>query len=373
MTPRAGMRVLMSTDTVGGVWMYALELARALEPLGVQVVLATLGKSLTPAQRRQAGQVPSLILCESQYKLEWMDRPWRDVDRAGRWLLQLEQRYAPDVIHLNHYCHGHLDWRAPRVVVGHSCVLSWWQAVHGTAPPPEWTPYAERVQNGIRGADSVTAPSAAMLAGLERNYGPLPPSSVIHNGRSPAEYPGRHKASFVLGVGRLWDAGKNLATLARIAPDLSWPVYLAGETRHPDGGQIALDHVHAVGQLPPEALHRLYGHAAIYALPARYEPFGLSVLEAALAGCAPVLGDIPTLRELWDGAALFVPPDAPDQLRDTVNLLIEQPERREALAACAQRRAHRYTARQMADHYVNLYSGLLAASPVSQVWSRATS
>ncbi len=32
-------------------------------------------------------------------------------------------------------------------------------------------------------------------------------------------------------------------------------------------------------------------------LPARYEPFGLSVLEAALSGCALVLGDIPSLRE----------------------------------------------------------------------------
>ena len=39
---------------------------------------------------------------------------------------------------------------------------------------------------------------------------------------------------------------------------------------------------------------------------ALYEPFGLAVLEAAQAGCALVLSDIPTFRELWDGAALFV-------------------------------------------------------------------
>ena len=52
-----------------------------------------------------------------------------------------------------------------------------------------------------------------------------------------------------------------------------------------------------------------YAAAAIYALPARYEPFGLSVLEAAQHGCALVLGDIDSLRENWDGAALFVDPD----------------------------------------------------------------
>ena len=39
---------------------------------------------------------------------------------------------------------------------------------------------------------------------------------------------------------------------------------------------------------------------------ARYEPFGLAVLEAAQAGMRLVLSDIPSFRELWDGAATFV-------------------------------------------------------------------
>ena len=36
------MRVLMTADTVGGVWTYALELAGALAPLGVDITLATM-------------------------------------------------------------------------------------------------------------------------------------------------------------------------------------------------------------------------------------------------------------------------------------------------------------------------------------------
>ena len=52
--------------------------------------------------------------------------------------------------------------------------------------------------------------------------------------------------------------------------------------------------------------------AAIYALPAHYEPFGLSILEAAMSGCALVLGDIPSLREIWGDAAVFVHPDNRD-------------------------------------------------------------
>ena len=40
MTPRC---VLMTADAVGGVWTYALDLARGLSAQGVQVSLALLG------------------------------------------------------------------------------------------------------------------------------------------------------------------------------------------------------------------------------------------------------------------------------------------------------------------------------------------
>lgn len=114
---RRRLRVLMSADTLGGVWMYATELARALSQHGVQVILATMGRTLSDEQRRQCAHIPDLIVCESQYRLEWMENPWPDVDQAAHWLLQLERRYRPDLIHLNHFSHAHLDWRAPRLVV----------------------------------------------------------------------------------------------------------------------------------------------------------------------------------------------------------------------------------------------------------------
>src|SRR5690606_38167348 len=122
-------RVLMTADTVGGVWTYAVDLARELGDRGVEVVLATMGRRLDPGQRRQVARIPSLEICESTYALEWMDEPWDDVERAGAWLLELEQELDPDVVHLNGYAHGALPFRAPKLVVGHSCVLSWWEAV----------------------------------------------------------------------------------------------------------------------------------------------------------------------------------------------------------------------------------------------------
>ena len=98
--------------------------------------------------------------------------------------------------------------------------------------------------------------------------------------------------------------------------------------------------------------------AAVYVLPARYEPFGLSVLEAAHSGCALVLGDIPSLREIWGDAAVFVPPDDTDALADAVTALIEAPERRDKLADAAWERALRFTPLRMAEDYLEAYRSI---------------
>ncbi len=91
---------------------------------------------------------------------------------------------------------------------------------------------------------------------------------------------------------------------------------------------------------------------------ARYEPFGLSVLEAALAGCALVLGDVPSLRELWDDAAVFVAPDDADALRGALAALIADARGRTRLAERAHERAGSYDTERMAAAYLALYSRL---------------
>ena len=95
--------------------------------------------------------------------------------------------------------------------------------------------------------------------------------------------------------------------------------------------------------------------AAIFAAPARYEPFGLGILEAAASGCALVLGDIPSLRENWDGAALFVPPDDAVAWRTTLSCLIACDSRRETLGAAARKRALVFARERMAARYAELY------------------
>src|SRR5947208_2460470 len=79
------------------------------------------------------------------------------------------------------------------------------------------------------------------------------------------------------------------------------------------------------------------------AAPAKYEPFGLASLEAALSRCARVLGDIATLRELWDGAAVFVSPDDPQQLAAALRTLQDDEAKCAEFGSKAWMRAQHYS------------------------------
>ena len=341
------MKVLMSTDAVGGVWTYATELRAALARHGVEVVPATLGPKAPPT----VGGGPY-----RRCRLEWEPDPWQDVASSRAWLQELAEHERVDLVHLNGYAHGARPWPVPVVVVGHSCVLSWHEAVRGAPAGPAWERYRREVAAGLRGADVVVAPTQAMRAALHRHYGDEHRCRVIANGVSPHPAdPARGAEALVLGAGRLWDAAKGLDTLDAAAALIDWPVVVAGAA-----GDAPAGHVHLLGELDRQALRRRMGRAAIFAHPARYEPFGLAVLEAALAGCALVLGDIPSLREQWDGIARFVAPGDARELAGALQELIDDEPLRRACASLARERAQQQGAETMARRYADLYERVCA-------------
>jgi glycosyltransferase involved in cell wall biosynthesis len=283
-----------------------------------------------------------------------MEDAWADVDAAGEWLLALAAEREPDLIHLNDFSHGCLPFVVPRVVAAHSDVLSWWDAVIGGSVPTTWNTYRRRVRAGLLGADLTVAVSESLAAAMEPAYGVKPPV-VIYNGRDSRDWLPGVKRDMVFGSGRVWDEAKNLRALDAAASGLRWPVFIAGALESPDGHRAELKHAQSVGTLPAHQMREWFGAASIYALPARYEPFGLSVLEAALSGCALVLGDIPSLRELWNGCAVFVRPGSTAELQAALTTLIESPERRIELAATARERAESYTIERMKTAWLQAY------------------
>jgi glycogen(starch) synthase len=333
----------MSTDAVGGIWTYAVELRAELATLGVEVVLATLGPQAPPE--------PDGLWLDC--RLEWQDDPWDDVRRSGEWLRELAQATQADFVHLNGYAHAAPDWPVPVLVTAHSCVLSWHEAVRGAPAGARWERYREAVGAGLRGAEAVVSPTAAMRAALRRHYGLMRRCRVIPNGVSAHPAACVPREPRVLGAGRLWDEAKGLQTLDAAAKDLPWRVEVAGAA-----SGCAAQHARLLGQIERTALRGRMARAAIFAHPARYEPFGLVVLEAALAGCPLVLGDIASLREQWDGAALFVAPGDSAALHAALQRLIDDAALRDELAAAAHARARERDVRRTASGYHELYERL---------------
>jgi glycosyltransferase involved in cell wall biosynthesis len=353
----------MTADAVGGVWRYCVDLATELVVSGAEVMIATMGPRPSDEQRREVLSIRHLHLVEGDYALEWMPDAWEDVDAAGKWLLELQCSFHPDIVHLNGYAHAGLSWNTPVTVVAHSCVYSWWRAVHGCAPGPEWAEYKRRVTDGLSAAEIVVSPSAQMADELEREYGVGKNKiRVIHNFTRAQVSPSVNKQPFVLGAGRMWDAAKNLELLDQIAPQLDLEICVAGSAVGPESSMRKGQHALFLGPLPHPELMKRMSVASIFAHPALYEPFGLSVLEAARAGCCLVLSDIPSLRELWDDAATFINPREPELWVRELNRLSRNPGEREALGELAYSHSMKYRASLSAQQYREVYESLVSSN-----------
>ena len=337
---RAGVRILVTTDAVGGVWTYALDLCRGLSARGMGVVLAVMGPPPSPAQRTDASGVPGLMLVDTGLALDWTAKAPAEVSGAASALAELATWEQVDSIHLHAPALvGSASWPAPVVAVTHSCVATWWDAVRGGALPDDLAWRAALTGQGLRRADAVIAPSAAHAAAVMRAYG-AQPIRVVHNGAAARPIP-RGPRSGVLTAGRLWDEAKGVALLEEASAGLT--VRAAGPLVGPNGQGIVLRHIEHLGILDSAAMQEAYARHRAYASLALYEPFGLAVLEAASAGMALVLRDIPVFRELWDGAALFVSDidDLPRALRTAIT--------DDQWGARARDRAARYTVAAMVD------------------------
>jgi glycogen synthase len=354
------INILMTADSVGGIWNHALELSRGLERGGSTIELVVFGGKLSAEQFAEVSCLANLRCTESDLRLEWMEEPWEDLQRAAELLHTLAMQVRPTVVHLNGYAlAAKAKWPARVVVGAHSCVLSWWDAVKGE-PTPGWLDhYRQEVSAGLRAADLVVAPTHKMLSDLRRIYKVDFAGRVIPNGIDSAPFSSGAKLPQILSAGRLWDEAKNLQLLESIAEKVEWPILVAGEPTAPhSSAQRRFSHLRALGKLSAPELRAQLSQTPIYAAPALYEPFGLAVLEAALSGCALVLADIPSFRELWSGAAVLLDPfDAPAWATE-LNRLISHSESRGELAEQARVRAKRFSRDFMCARYYELYREL---------------
>lgn len=349
------MKVLMTTDNIGGVWRYSLSLVRGMKKYNIDVVLVITGFALKEYQLKELRGIPYYFI---ECKQEWMENPWQDLEEAGEWLLKLAKKEDPDFVHLNSFYFATLPWNIPVVTVVHSCVTSWWAEVNGEALPDEWESYKTMVTNSLRAADVVVAPSRWMLNTAIANYGVTGITEVIYNGLNPADYSSDIKEEYVFSMGRLWDDAKNIQKVIKAAELIDYPIYIAGDNSYYNKIQVP-ENVYFNGYLPLNEVSGWLSNASVYLLPVKYEPFGYTFLEAAFSGCAIIAGDIPTMHEIWDDAAIYVDPANEIHIAFEVNRIMKNNEYRQKMSAKAQARAMRYTLDSMLREYVSLYQQVL--------------
>jgi glycosyltransferase involved in cell wall biosynthesis len=367
MTRAHRLRIFMTADAVGGVWQYALDLASGLKPHGIETVLAVLGPDPSAAQRA-AADAAGLAVFETGLPLDWTARQAREIEDASWALARLATDVQPDIVHLNGPAPAACAiFPAPVLVVAHSCVATWWAANRPGPVPPEFAWRMDLTRRGYLAADAIVAPTAAFAEATRLAYGlPVAPT-VVRNGRRTADLPAAPAEPVVFTAGRLWDDGKNLATLDRAAARLSRPVLAAGPLAGPNGARIALKHVRALGGLDDRQIAQRLSARPVFVSTARYEPFGLAVLEAAQAGCALVLSDIPTFRELWSGTAIFVPADDDQALALSLDCVLRDSQMRHRLGRAAKERSRAYSAEAMSARMLSVYRSLVATSASESV------
>jgi glycogen(starch) synthase len=356
-------RVLITADAVGGVWTYALDLAGGLAARGTATLLAVLGPAPSPGQRQAAASIPGLELVETGLPLDWTAESPDGIRAAGDAVAAIAREGGVDLVHLNSPAlAAGTAFSQPLVVGCHSCVATWWAAMRGTALPRDFMWRTELVAAGYAAADALIAPTRAFADATAAAYGIAAPR-VVHNGRfkthiGPSVLPGIGERA-VFTAGRLWDEGKNIALLDHAAAQLNAPVRAAGSTRGPNGAAIAFTSIEPLGNLASDEIAARFAARPIFCSPARYEPFGLAVLEAAAAGCALVLSDIPSFRELWQDAAVFVSPEDDLALARQLRALLDDPAERARLGEAARLRARRYNVDAMVEGTAAIYDTVI--------------
>jgi len=351
--------VLLTVEPPGAAWPHVDTLVRELSALGVDVAVAAIAPP-RPGQRVEYAGIPGVELLPCPAAAPSVPEHLAKRERIASWLMEVEEVFNPDVIHLTGYLHAGLPWCGKVLVAGTPGIGT----SYGRLDANQRRSCRVAFSHGLERADMVVTPTATMMAALGRNFG-IARGRTIHDGRDPGRYAPAVKEPVILSVGAIRQDPAQPAPIERVAGSLPWPMVVAGDQFDGNGRPLRLEGVTALGRVHAAQLAPWFNRAAVYVAMAA-EGAGTFVPEAALGGCALLLGDTAALRELWSGAALFVPADDADALASGLRTLLADRRLREAMGGAARRRALTRPARAMAEAYLGAYRELIAGRAPNQ-------
>jgi glycogen synthase len=234
-------------------------------------------------------------------------------------------------------------------------------------------------RHAIEAAERVIAVSGAMRADALDHFRVDPARVVVvHNGIDPDRYRRTSERSaldrlgirepYALFVGRISEQ-KGLLDLIEAARALPLAASVVICAASPDTPELQARLARAVTGEPrirwiPEMLSvpdvvQLYSHAALFACPSIYEPFGLINLEAMACETPVVASAVGGIVEVVeDGVTgLLVPPARPSELARAMAALLDDAPRARAMGQAGRRRVEgRFTWDRVAERTERVYA-----------------
>ena len=335
------------------------------------------------------------------------DRHAKFMDAMARDLIMAGSIADADIIH-GHTWYSHLGGCLAKQLTGGKLVLS----THSLEPHRPWK--AEQLGTAYNGsswvertayanADGVVAVSSSMKADVQDLYDVDPDRvQTIYNGIDIQQYAPTFdddvlesygvdpEQPFVLFVGRI-TRQKGILHLVRAIEHMDPDIQVVLCAGAPDTEAIGeemealVDDVRATTEnpivwiaemLPREDIIVMYSHAAVFVCPSVYEPFGIINLEAMACETPVVASAVGGIPEIVvpdetgvlvsfdpEGGDSFEPAD-PDAfaraLARPVNALMNDPERRRAMAQAARTRVETvFSWTAIAEQTLDFYKSLL--------------
>jgi len=220
-------------------------------------------------------------------------------------------------------------------------------------------------KNSILRADLILTPTKAIKAEIEQ-YTPTvsAPIHAFYNGVDADAFSkkaeiSQHQVPYLLTVGAI-ERRKNIEVILAMMAQLknkSLELYILGGIRDQayfDELQAQIKQlnlttrVHYLGFQDEAALIQRYQQASAFITASKDEGFNIPPLEAMACYVPVICSDIPVHQELFDGAALFFAPNSAEELRESVESILQNHALAQDLIAKGQAKVSQFNWHQTA-------------------------